>query len=735
MASRRGGGGALLGAYAPADAAALAAIIASQMDARFLAIDTSLGGKVLWTDVARQMSAKSGQRWTEQQCQRLWRYIAYGDDIGARAELLPDSDGEDDGPLTATWRPEEAAALPPLAPEEVRGIMTQFFATVAGKTAHLAAHPPAAGAATAASGAGAAAGVSSSDATSPAATAVAAMHGFPSAAVMAGDPVLAAASAGMTAAQLQLVDEAVKGMVGPPPHPPRTAFALFAEQYTEQAKRQAALRVAAAEREFADAQRMSALVTRIAAGGGAATDAAEPHAAVALATAIAGEPQRVADLAQRVSAAASELAAVKAPGYVQSLLAAAWANAQAAAGAAGSGASAASSAGGAPAAAVSSIAAEFDRRAEADGVRYADAAARYLHLYRETFRLITLHGIRAPEALARAPPPVSASAGVQPSLPLTSAPVPPPAAASRIPVAVAAGMALTPALAAAVDPPAGMRPGGGVAPAGGALTVSSLHAVHASAAAARGWPSPASHHAHMVATSAAVAANEVASAAAGATTLTSAVPDGRVDADAGTHPAAGDYDIAMRSEAQATAAVDAAQAEAQLASCQQTLLTAAGVTALAAALPPGHAYGVPLPSASVDGGAGAGVHAPAGSDGAGGRASSRLSARVVVAGAAAPVAVDVAGVGGGGFAGGAASFAPVPLTSAPVPPVGLPVGVAAPSHAHPHLSVHHVPAALGHVVAAVPVSIAPSVGAISASDTDADAVMTRASMIAPALPS
>jgi hypothetical protein len=31
-------------------------------------------------------------------CQRLWRFCAYGEDVGARAELLPDSDGEDDAP-------------------------------------------------------------------------------------------------------------------------------------------------------------------------------------------------------------------------------------------------------------------------------------------------------------------------------------------------------------------------------------------------------------------------------------------------------------------------------------------------------------------------------------------------------------------------------------------------------------------------------------------------------------
>jgi hypothetical protein len=78
------------------DEVTLCAYIAAQVDARFLALNLSLGSRIVWPDVAAHMARSTGRKWLETDCQRLWRQVAYGEDIGARDALLPDSDGEDD---------------------------------------------------------------------------------------------------------------------------------------------------------------------------------------------------------------------------------------------------------------------------------------------------------------------------------------------------------------------------------------------------------------------------------------------------------------------------------------------------------------------------------------------------------------------------------------------------------------------------------------------------------------
>jgi hypothetical protein len=127
----------VLGTFYASDAARLCALVAAQIDERFVRYDMSKGSRVVWRDVAAAMTAAAapGRPWSEQQCQRLWRYCAYGEDIGARRELLPDSDGEDDAePLASLHR-----AVPKLAPAEVGSLASQMHAIVAQRAAEAAA--------------------------------------------------------------------------------------------------------------------------------------------------------------------------------------------------------------------------------------------------------------------------------------------------------------------------------------------------------------------------------------------------------------------------------------------------------------------------------------------------------------------------------------------------------------------------------------------------------------------
>jgi hypothetical protein len=86
----------ILAFFTEADAVTLTSIIAGQIDSRFISLDISQGSRIYWEEVCKRMSQVTGRKWQDTECQRLWRYCAYGEDIGIHSELLPDSDGEDD---------------------------------------------------------------------------------------------------------------------------------------------------------------------------------------------------------------------------------------------------------------------------------------------------------------------------------------------------------------------------------------------------------------------------------------------------------------------------------------------------------------------------------------------------------------------------------------------------------------------------------------------------------------
>jgi hypothetical protein len=56
--------------------ATLAALVAAQIDARFLALDLSRGSRIIWSEIVPAMTQATGKPWTEPMCQRLWRQIA-----------------------------------------------------------------------------------------------------------------------------------------------------------------------------------------------------------------------------------------------------------------------------------------------------------------------------------------------------------------------------------------------------------------------------------------------------------------------------------------------------------------------------------------------------------------------------------------------------------------------------------------------------------------------------------
>lgn len=86
----------LLGHFSETDAIVLTSTIAGQIDTRFLTLDLSQGSRIYWKDISLRMSQVTRRTWQEAECQRLWRFCAYGEDIGSQPALLPDSDGEDD---------------------------------------------------------------------------------------------------------------------------------------------------------------------------------------------------------------------------------------------------------------------------------------------------------------------------------------------------------------------------------------------------------------------------------------------------------------------------------------------------------------------------------------------------------------------------------------------------------------------------------------------------------------
>ena len=90
----------LLEKYSSSSAIALCDVIVSVLNQNLRGDDVPFvnGAKpplrIDWATVAAAMRATTALQ-TPLECQRLWKYIAYGVDIGELAVLAPDSDDED----------------------------------------------------------------------------------------------------------------------------------------------------------------------------------------------------------------------------------------------------------------------------------------------------------------------------------------------------------------------------------------------------------------------------------------------------------------------------------------------------------------------------------------------------------------------------------------------------------------------------------------------------------------
>ena len=210
--------------FTPHDAAQLCAIMSCQLDLRVVSLDTSLGSRVDWAGVAAGLSAQQHRAWTPAACQRLWRWCAYGEDVGPITALLPDSDGEDDLPVAAPTGPRSDAAT--------RAALVQSFALQAG--------------------AAAARGGGLPPSTAPPASSILSLTVV--AACAFSPPVHA------------VVDRAVKALLGAPPVRHRTAHELFISQYSREAKRALADELADAATAAAQAITVASSMPTIVAG-------------------------------------------------------------------------------------------------------------------------------------------------------------------------------------------------------------------------------------------------------------------------------------------------------------------------------------------------------------------------------------------------------------------------------------------------------------------------------------
>jgi hypothetical protein len=229
MAQRGGGRLCGLASFTESDALSLSAAVAAQVDARFLQLDLSQSSRITWSGVAQHLAGTTGRRWVETDCQRLWRFVAYGEDIGQRSELLPDSDGEDDvlqqpagawgGKQPGGWRcprprcatraisqpPHPTPPLPspthPLPSPAAPALPATAAPDIAARLDELFGAAAAAAQGGAGSGGGAAA---------------------------AGDAVRAALA--LPAAEARVLEDYLRAALGPPPPRPQAAFAKFCEE-------------------------------------------------------------------------------------------------------------------------------------------------------------------------------------------------------------------------------------------------------------------------------------------------------------------------------------------------------------------------------------------------------------------------------------------------------------------------------------------------------------------------
>lgn len=77
-------------------ASTLAAAVMNQIDTRFVTLDLRKGSRIDWRPISLEMTEITKQAWTPMECQRLWRFVAYQEDIGQLDQLLSDSDGEEE---------------------------------------------------------------------------------------------------------------------------------------------------------------------------------------------------------------------------------------------------------------------------------------------------------------------------------------------------------------------------------------------------------------------------------------------------------------------------------------------------------------------------------------------------------------------------------------------------------------------------------------------------------------
>lgn len=96
--------------YSTESALALCDVIVSVLNATLTGDDTAFMGKkppskIDWTAVCNAIKETTQLR-TPLECQRLWKYIAYGIDVGELGVLAPDSDTEDvEKPNPTTTKP------------------------------------------------------------------------------------------------------------------------------------------------------------------------------------------------------------------------------------------------------------------------------------------------------------------------------------------------------------------------------------------------------------------------------------------------------------------------------------------------------------------------------------------------------------------------------------------------------------------------------------------------------
>jgi len=78
----------------------LTAVVFAQIESRLHSLDISGEGKIIWSDIAPQLSRLCGRVFSPREAQQLWRHIAYNEDvttktaINSTSALLPDSDEE-----------------------------------------------------------------------------------------------------------------------------------------------------------------------------------------------------------------------------------------------------------------------------------------------------------------------------------------------------------------------------------------------------------------------------------------------------------------------------------------------------------------------------------------------------------------------------------------------------------------------------------------------------------------